>query len=325
MHSPSSRTGLVSAIAAFAFAACTGDYSDLVPKTVDEDPALPSLELSGTRFHLETFGTPGNPVVIVLHGGPGVDYRSLLTLSALADDGFFVVFWDQRGTGLSRRHPCEELTAGNYLRDLEAIVDRFARSPSDRVSFVGHSWGAMYATWYTNEHPERVASLVLAEPGAFTRAELDDYMGKFMGSADLTSERFNDAAFLARVITPDDHARADFDVALNSTIIDEPLGLDPDHPEPFWRFGALLSGCLPDTAGNFDWTTNLSRYTSDALFIHGELNRVHTPEHQQSLAAHYPRAEVVTIPGVGHDMFSAAPAATFALVRAHLLGLGVQP
>src|SRR5262245_39567974 len=101
MHSRPSIPSLISAFAVCAVAACTGDYSDLVPKTVDEDPSLPSLEISGTRLHLETFGTPGNPVVIVLHGGPGADYRSLLPLSALADDGFFVVFWDQRGTGLS--------------------------------------------------------------------------------------------------------------------------------------------------------------------------------------------------------------------------------
>jgi proline iminopeptidase len=323
MHSPPSIPSLISAFAAFAFAACAGDYAGLVPGTVDDDSALPSLELSGTRFHLETFGTPGNPVVIVLHGGPGVDYRSLLPLGALADDGFFVVFWDQRGTGLSRRHPCEELTAANYLRDLEAIVDRFARSPSDRISFVGHSWGAMYATWYTNEHPERVGPLVLAEPGAFTRAELDDYFSRFLGSAELTGENFNDAAFFARILTPDDHARADFNMAVSSTIISEPLGLDQGHPEPFWRLGALLPACLPDTAGAFDWTTNLSRYASGALFIHGERNRVHTLEHQSALAAYYPRAEVATIPGVGHDMFSSAPNATLDLVRAHLLG--VQP
>ncbi|HYV48777.1 MAG TPA: alpha/beta hydrolase [Myxococcaceae bacterium] len=323
MRSRSSVCRLLSAFAVGAFAACTGDYADLVPKTVDEDPALPSLELSGTRFHLETFGTPGNPVVIVLHGGPGADHRSLLPLAALADDGFFVVLWDQRGTGLSRRHPCEELTADAYLRDVEAIVDHFARSPSDRVSMVGHSWGAMYATWYTNEHPERVGPLVLAEPGAFTRAGLDDYFNRFMGSADLTGESFNDSALLARILTPDDHARADFDMAQSSTIITGPLGLDPEHPEPFWRFGAVVSSCLADTAGNFDWTTNLSRYTGDALFIHGERNQVHTVEHQQALAAFYPRAEVVTIPGVGHDMFSAAPAASLDLVRSHLLE--VQP
>jgi proline iminopeptidase len=322
MPSLSSARCILPALAACASAACTGDFADLVPQTVDEDPTLPALELSGTRFHLETFGVPGNPAIIFLHGGPGSDYRSMLPLAALADDGFFVVFWDQRGAGLSRRHPCDEDTLDVYLHDLEVIVDHFARTPSDRVSLIGLSWGAMYATWYTNEHPERVGSLVLAEPGAFTRPELDDYMRRFVGSVSFTGEPFNDSASIGRVLTSDDHARADFKVALGAPIVEEPLGLSVVNPEPFWRFGAVVGTCLPASAGDFDWTTNLSRYTSEVLFIHGERNHVHTLEHQVSLAAHYPHAHVATIPGVGHDMLWVAPDASLALIRAHL---GVSP
>jgi proline iminopeptidase len=294
---------------------------NLVPKTVDEDPSLPRLALRDTTVHLETFGKKGGPVVIMLHGGPGVDYRGMLPLSALADDGYFVVFWDQRGTGLSRRHDCADITADAYRKDLEAIVDLFARSPTDRVSMVGRSWGAMYATLYTNEHPDRVARLVLAEPGAFTQAELDAWKKRLMSSLSLTSETFNDAAFFKRFLTPDDHARADFQRALDSTIIDEPLGIDPAHGEPFWRQGAVTARCLPENAENFDFTANLSRYTDEVLFLHGELNRVHTLESQLSLAAHYPHAHVVTIPGVGHDMMTAAPEQVLTLVRAQLAGV----
>src|SRR5262245_47876616 len=57
---------------------------NLVPKTVDEDPALPALQLADTRLHAEAFGDPAAPLVIVLHGGPGSDYRSMLDLTALA-------------------------------------------------------------------------------------------------------------------------------------------------------------------------------------------------------------------------------------------------
>jgi proline iminopeptidase len=288
---------------------------NLVPCTVDEDPSLPHLAVRDTNLHLETFGTRGHPVVIALHGGPGNDYRYMLPLAQLAADGFFVVFWDQRGAGLSRRHDCDAITGDAYMKDLEAIVDLFARSPSDRVSFVGKSWGAMYATWYTNEHPDRVASLVLAEPGGFTRPEVDAFY-KRLYQVSLVSETVNEAAFFARTLTPDDHARADFRVAIQSAIADKPLGITP--PEPFWRHGAVAGQCLQQSAGDFDWTTNLSRYTKDVLFLHGELNTVHTLDHMQSLAAHYPHAHVVTIPGVGHDMFSHAPEQSLALVRSQL-------
>src|SRR5580765_7283461 len=83
---------------------CASDPGNLIPKTVAEDPSLPAIDLAGTRFHAEAFGDANAPVLLVLHGGPGSDYRNLLPLQALADDGYRVVFWDQRGAGLSARH-----------------------------------------------------------------------------------------------------------------------------------------------------------------------------------------------------------------------------
>jgi len=57
---------------ALAGAACDGIHDasapgNLVPKTVDEDPTLPSLELAGTKLHFETVGDPSKPVIIFLH------------------------------------------------------------------------------------------------------------------------------------------------------------------------------------------------------------------------------------------------------------------
>ena len=56
------------------------EAGNLVPKTVDEDPTIPSIALAGTVFHAETFGDPSKPAIIFLHGGPGTDYRGLLLL-----------------------------------------------------------------------------------------------------------------------------------------------------------------------------------------------------------------------------------------------------
>src|SRR5215212_3659032 len=95
-----------------ALAACgladTGKPGNMVPRTVVEDPALPAVDLDGTRFHAETFGEPGNPTLIFLHGGPGGDYRDLLRLRPLLEDDYYLVFWDQRGAGLSRRHDADD-------------------------------------------------------------------------------------------------------------------------------------------------------------------------------------------------------------------------
>src|SRR6185503_2313758 len=99
-----------------------------------QDSSIPHITIDGVTFHAETFGDPANPVVIVLHGGPGSDYRSLLPLQALSDQ-YFVVFFDQRGTGLSPRVNPEEITIASAIADLDSIVAYYGKGR--KVNLVG--------------------------------------------------------------------------------------------------------------------------------------------------------------------------------------------
>ena len=60
---------------------------NLVPKTVDQDASLPSISVNGALLHSEAFGPAGGTMVVIIHGGPGSDYRGLLTTKSLADQG----------------------------------------------------------------------------------------------------------------------------------------------------------------------------------------------------------------------------------------------
>lgn len=136
-----------------------------VPKTVAHDGSLPFIELGDYRFHIRTFGDPGAPPLIVIHGGPGGDMHYLLPMRALARH-FFVVFYDQRGTGLSPRVPKDQLTLEQSLQDLHAIISHFGK---DRpVRLLGHSWGAMLVIGFLGRHPELVSHAVAVEPGILT-------------------------------------------------------------------------------------------------------------------------------------------------------------
>ena len=168
----------------FSLASCS-DLADpaqpgsLVPRTVDEDSSLPSLQVNGTLLHVETFGDPADPIIIMIHGGPGGDYRSLLKAKAFANDGFFVVFYDQRGTGLSQRVDASDFEDVQIMiDDLDALIHHFRMSEDQKVFLVGHSWGAMLATGYINQHPEKVDGAVLAEPGGFTWDQVEEYLSQ---------------------------------------------------------------------------------------------------------------------------------------------------
>ena len=123
------------AVVGTLFVATRGDYP--VAALVTEDDTLPSQEIAGVRLHMRTLdGPPSAQSIVVLHGGAGGDFRSLLGLSALSDT-HRVVFYDQRGAGLSERVPAEDLTLGGYLEELDAIIAR--TSPDRPVVLIGHS------------------------------------------------------------------------------------------------------------------------------------------------------------------------------------------
>ncbi len=307
-----------------------GDPGNLVPRTVEQDPSLPNIEVNGTMLHAETFGDPSAPMIVMLHGGPGGDYRSLLPYRVLADDGYFVVFWDQRGAGLSQRHDASSFSFDQYLEDLRLVIEHFSSSPAQPIVFVGHSWGAMYATWFVNEHGDyggRVAGSVLSEPGAFTSAGLKDYMARMFPPWGLTSEELNDALWSDAFMSPSDHARADFLLATKMLPGSPREHNDPNNPAPFWRKGAVANARTVEIAldQGFDWTTHLGAFPHKVLFLRGELNENMPLAHQQELASHYAASEVITVLGAGHDAMWEKQAEFLAHIRAYLAEIGVAP
>jgi proline iminopeptidase len=304
-----------------------GDPGNLVPRTVAEDPDLPRIEVAGTLLHAEAFGDPAAPIVMVLHGGPGSDYRGLLPLQALAPSGYRVVFWDQRGAGLSQRHDAGSYTLSGYLEDLRLVIAHYTINPGQPLVFIGHSWGAMYATWFIDQHGDyagRVRGAVLSEPGAFTKKQLEAFMARWMASIEFTSERLNDGAWSRQFMSPADHARADYLAVLLSYGGAPSEHHDPANPSPSWRVGAVVASALPKLglAQGFDWTTNLPAFPHKVLFLRGDLNTAATLEHQQELASSYSHAEIVTMTNVGHKMIWENPDQYLAHVRDYFRDIG---
>ncbi len=134
------------------FAGCTS-----VPPTVDNDPSLDHVELQGYRFHVRRYGDKSLPPIVVVHGGPGGDSKYLYPIQGLAKNNH-VIFYDQRGTGLSPRVHKEALTLDISLDDLHAVVSHYGGQ--GQVKLIGHSWGAMLVLGYLGRHPERVSHAV---------------------------------------------------------------------------------------------------------------------------------------------------------------------
>ena len=295
----------------FSLASCS-DLADpaqpgsLVPRTVDEDSSLPSLQVNGTLLHVETFGDPADPIIVMIHGGPGGDYRSLLKAKAFANDGFFVVFYDQRGTGLSQRVDASDFDDVQIMiDDLDALIHHFRMSEDQKVFLVGHSWGAMLATGYINQHPEEVDGAVLAEPGGFTWDQVEEYLSQ-SNHIDFFSEALNDALFPEQIFAGcDENEILDYKAAYFFTFENAPGNtIGNAGPYPFWRSGAVALEAMieiGETKG-LDFTTHLQDYETRVLFAYSELNTAYGIEWAHTVGAAYPQVEYHLIPGTGHEL-----------------------
>lgn len=302
---------LVTASAIIMFTSCEEELSinksgNLVPKTVIEDASLPSITVNGTVLHSETYGNPNHPMVLFLHGGPGADYRNALQVKQLANDGYFVVFYDQRGSGLSQRHDKNTYSIPLMIDDVNAVIEYYKTSSEQKVFLFGHSWGAMLAAAYINAYPSHVDGAILAEAGGLNKKLWEEY-SENSRRIKLFSETTNDILYYDQFLTgkKNQHAILDYKLAIASSYTyaksnDEGI----EGPSPFWRNGAVMLNALTKIAeeNGFDFTTNLYNYTPNVLFLYGENNKSHGLEFSQKEAAFFPNHQIVQIDNTGHEM-----------------------
>jgi len=303
--------------------ATSGQYS--VAATVVDDASLPQIEINDVRLHAETYGDSSNPVIVVLHGGPGGDYRSQLGAKALADTNF-VVFYDQRGAGLSERVPAEDLTVPAYVAELDAVIDKY--SPDRPVTLLGHSWGAMLATAYLGEAPERVERAILLEPGFFTGVEAEDWMAEasqYMSGMGFYWQAAITAFQSLHVSGPDSSAGQDY---MMSEIIHTFLN-QPENPyhcpgeafdAPAWRFGATASQAAGKTgAAEIDLIAQgAESYPGPVLLLASACNNWIGEDAQRVHLSFFQNGELSIVPSSGHDMIWDNPEQTLPLIRAFL-------
>lgn len=279
---------------------------NLVPQTVEQDPSLPFISVNGTTLHAQSFGNPSKPLVIFLHGGPGSDYRSALNASQLASDGYHVVFYDQRGTGLSKRHEKSSYSIQLYLDDLSEVIKHYKTASNQKVFLFGHSWGAIIAAAYLNSYPEKIRGAIFVEPGGLNKQLLDKY-GQSSRKLNLFSEATTNVTYYDQFFTGDEN---------NHVILDYKMGLASpfsyakgneegiEGPTPFWRSGAVVLDAFTDISENegFDFTVNLKQFSPKVLFLYGEKNKSYGLEFAKKEASFFSNAELFQIDGTGHQM-----------------------
>ena len=247
-------------------------------------------------LYYETVGARG-PLVVVLHGGPGLPHDYLRPeWDRLAEDAR-VVYYDQRGCGRSGRVPPYGWRA--HVLDLDRLLT--ALSPDEPVVLAGSSWGPMLALYYALAHPTRVRALVLSGvPEALT------WGGKSLAPGYVSQPRIARWDAVNRGLLP------------VRTEAPQGAGIDSRLAARVREYCTDVHGIItlswPD-APRFDEYAAIGVPT---LVLRGDDKRSLKWDLGARLAKKIRQARLVTIRDAGHDPWLDQPEAFFGAVRAFL-------
>jgi proline iminopeptidase len=121
----------------------------------------------------------GMPIVL-LHGGPGATHHYFHPYFSQAKGFAKIIYYDQRGCGLSDYEPGEGYTVDQAANDLENLRKALK---IEKWIVLGHSYGGLLAQYYTQKYPDNIAGLVLVGSSLAMQVSLNptrqfDFMSK---------------------------------------------------------------------------------------------------------------------------------------------------
>ncbi|WP_432825529.1 alpha/beta fold hydrolase [Dactylosporangium sp. CA-092794] len=269
---------------------------------------------NGIEICYETFGDPARPAMLLIMGlGVQLTAWEPEFCQAFADQGFYVIRYDNRDTGLSTR--CEPGTSGTEdgaytLYDMAADgIGLLATLGIARAHVVGASMGGMIAQAMAIRYPDQVLSLcsIMSTTGAPGVNAADP---RALGAVTATEPETRDDAVRSAV------ARARL-LAGGGFSFDEPrvrrraaAAFDrANYPAGKQRHRAAI-------AATGDRTEALRQLRLPTVVIHGDSDPVMTPSCGKATAAAIPGAKLVVIAGMGHEIpLGAQPQIIEAVVR----------
>jgi proline iminopeptidase len=122
------------------------------------------IEINGARLYFERTGPSDAPVLVALHGGPGIgDCRDLARELAPLTDALGLLVYDARGSGRSADVP--PYTHEQWTADLDALTTSLG---IERFTLLGHSYGGIVAQEFAIAYPRRLERLILVDTSPTT-------------------------------------------------------------------------------------------------------------------------------------------------------------
>jgi proline iminopeptidase len=272
---------------------------------------MTTISIRGVSLFVQVMGQ-GYPLVL-MHGGPGQDYTTLLPFKPLADQ-FTLIFYDHRSNGHSEGADVSSMTWENLTADADALRETLG---FDKWAVLGHSFGGNVALEYALRYPQNLSHLVLMDTGGdqwWVQRNAPEILAKrgYSASAVQAARHFFNGQVTVGEYFPTvfKFFKAYFyRINLLRTVYDIVSG-----PRATFRPEATIFGYSQLLNG---WTVmdRLSEIQVPALVMAGRYDFLFPPEHQAILADRLPKAKLTLIERAGHNPQMERPAEVIQAIR----------
>ena len=274
--------------------------------------------LSGVRFYYSVGGSAAasTPPVVFLHGGPGQGSAHFEALAGpYMEPQLRMVYYDQRGSGLSERPVNRDYAIATLVDDIEALRRELGVT---KVALMGHSFGAVLALEYAAKYPDNTSQVIIVAGLWDTQVQCPLRLARFAELRPDVYERIRNDT-----IAQDGSKRNDCDIELRArnglgedrrrfdlqTIFpDSTLAtrIDSVNTARHVVYGSEINRAITGGINRYRFT-QFERVTMPVLVIGGKLDGAVLPAGLRGLAEKLPRARYVEFERSGHFIYLDEP------------------
>ncbi len=262
----------------------------------------------GVRIFCLPVGSPENPPLFLLHGGPGFDHTEMHPWLDALSDTFYLLYIDLRGHGRSQRVDPATATLDVFANDITAMASAMGL---ERYAVLGHSFGSFVALTHAVKHGTATHYVVSGGTASFSKSapEIQTNIDAFE-PVELREQIRQSWAQEASVRTSEDVRRL--------WLMQMPFHFATTESEAYRRAvddaennpdTILAPEMLAYAAAHeypIEYEDQLASIQRPVLVIAGEQDRVCTPRAQRDMGV-IPHSEVVIVPDAGHMSFVEQP------------------
>lgn len=283
------------------------------------------IGVGDAEIHVEVEGR-GAPVVLI-NGGPGGTHHYFHPWFSRLRNEATVVYYDQRGCGLSDFKPGEKgYSVEQAVEDLDAVRRVLG---FEEWTVLGYSYGGFVAQLYTILHPERVSGLILlgAEPGLRvdlgpsredefiteeerTRmSEVRQELREFANAHSLPRQRVVELSIYNSLANGDWKRQSFY------------------HPSPErlaqgalyeWVNDDDFNGTIGQTQGRWDFAGAFAGNPIPTLILEGRWDLTWSEKKREALEANHPGARMVVFDQAAHGIYGEDPDEFFRVLEEFL-------